>query len=97
MSKDYILTVLRDLMSEYLKEPRWGIRRKHFEMRSIQQWAVEEILYQIRCSDLPPENTLEEFIGNCYRCSKYKKETKIIFETAMEIGEIMYDILEAMY
>lgn len=95
MTRHYILTALRDIMLEYLKEPRWGLREKEFKSRSDKLWAVDEVLDCVRHSNLPPEEAISEFIHKCERFARYPK-TRDAFLTARDVGITMLDLVRAM-
>lgn len=95
MTRRYILTALKEIMLEYLKEPRWGLTEREFMSRSDKLWAVDEILDYIRHSNLSPEEATLEFIRKCERFARYQS-TKDMFLTARDIGITVLDLIRAM-
>ena len=93
MTKNYILSVLREDMLDRLKEPRWGLREGVFKIRSVKIWAANEILRVIHESNKDPERAILEFLVKIDRCGIRNSETRKIFLMARSEAETMLDIV----
>lgn len=97
MSTDYILEIIREYAEEqFSKELRCHLRRKYFEQRSYQMWAVNEILGYIEKSEYPPIIALEIFIDETSSFSCRNPKTKNIFLIAHSVATEIFDMLSAM-
>ena len=89
--------VLKESISEFFNDPKWGMNNELITRRSTELWAAKELLlWIIKHPDLPPEEALKDFIQNCNRCTKYSKESKQIFTIAIEMASSMIEIIRAM-
>lgn len=96
MNKEYIYKVLRQQAIEWTGYPTWGLKKEYFQNISYHNWAVNEVLKQIRESSKPPQLVIAEFMKKMDDFSKLKKETRNQFEVARDAAEWMLDVINGM-
>ena len=94
MNNDYILSAIREYADEWLKEPRWHLPKGHFEQRSYQKWAVNEVIKYIRESEtVSPIEAVEKFV---YKMNALSRKKNVIFSIAYDVATDILDFLIAM-
>lgn len=97
MRKSYILMVLKEIAVQYYPEPHAGLPRKIFYERSVNKWACNEILHELKESNRPAIETLENFVTKvtCYANDPYD-DHRHIFLACADVAKTMINILECM-
>lgn len=96
MTNDYVLPMLQEYVSRYLKEPRRGLPLGYFEQRSYQRWAADEIIKSISESKFtPPVTIVENFIRKTNSFSCESSKNSVIFSIAHDVAMDILDLLIA--
>ena len=93
-NKEKILREIERKRKRCYKIPTWGMPKTYFEQVSVHNWAVDEIIKEIKESDFtPPMMIVEDFIKRMedYSCENSKNSR--VFSIAKDAGEWILDIL----
>jgi len=97
MGRDYILSVIREYAFERWAEPERPLSRENFIQRSYRQWAINEIVWNLKmCPDKPSLVVIEEFMDKMERFSRRNRKAGVIFSTAFDVAADILDMLSAM-
>ena len=97
--KHYILWALKLMLSEVIKEPKWGLskaQQEKFKLATLRKWAADDLLNEIKLSNEPPDLVVEAWVNKVCHYTNLTLKGKEIFEAAKDVGEIAEDILLGM-
>lgn len=78
----------------HMRKPRRRLKGDLFLQRSRNIWAATEVLTFVQQHDyIPPLDAVNEFIHMMEQFSLYNMDTSLMFSTAKDVAEDIFDML----